>query len=70
MTNADSILQALDVYLSFRSTPPAKNEVAAVVLRAVANILRDLYETEVYVDSPDDFLFNLANELSPLCIDK
>lgn len=65
MTKAESILQALDVYLSFRSETPSKGEVAATVIRASASILRDAYANEEYPDHPDDFLFDIANELDP-----
>jgi hypothetical protein len=70
MTNADSVLQALNVYLSFCPAPPSKNEVAAVVVRAAADILRNAYANEEHIDHPDDFLLDLANKLSPLRMDE
>ena len=43
------------------------NAVAAA-LRAAANIMREAYQNEEYVDSPDDWLDDIAAELEhPAC---
>ena len=40
-------------------------EFAAIVLRSAARVLREAYAKEQYPDHPDDFLFDIANELDP-----
>ena len=40
-------------------------EFAAIILRSAAGILREAYANEQYPDHPDDFLFDIANELDP-----
>ena len=40
-------------------------EFAAVILRSAAELLRNAYANEQYPDHPDNFLFDIANELDP-----
>ena len=44
-------------------TDPVYRECIAAALRAAANIFRKAYEAEEYVDSPDDWLDDIAAEL-------
>lgn len=40
-------------------------EFAAIILRSAAELLRNAYANEEYIDPADDFLFDIANELDP-----
>lgn len=55
---------AEQVYWDWGNMFPASAEtIAAAALRAAANLLNQAYTNEEYVDSADEFLYDIATEL-------
>jgi hypothetical protein len=68
LTPAQKVLAVvLPVYdeeeLYFASAEEHASKIAAATLREAANQLRNAYANEEPVDSPDDFLYTMADEL-------
>ena len=43
--------------------PADAHTIAVATLRAAADLFRKAYQDEVYIDHPDDFLYDIAKEL-------